>query len=183
MLQEVNYLMKFCSSGDLAERAETNCKDRAGLAAMFLDRNCTDPRRGNPSLHVQCHSVGKDSQQGGQLLLIRDVRVLQIEALGPEIGEERLDGSSLPIGSESMLRVGRTSEGEDFAAVQTHDHKPYRWRLLVSRLTNFTPTHQDHFLSLAEVRCYPGNCLCGVSVAKDVLVLTKPKNKRDILLA
>lgn len=85
MLQEVDYLMECCSSGDFAERTEANCKDRAGLSAMFLDRDRTDPRRGNPGLHAQCHSEGKDSQQGGQLLRIRDVRVLQIEALGLEI--------------------------------------------------------------------------------------------------
>ena len=67
--------------------------------------------------------------------------------------------------------------------MQTHDHKPDQWRTIVSRLTNSTPIFQDHFLSLAEAPCYPGDRPCGVSVAEDVLVLTKPKNKGDFLLA
>jgi hypothetical protein len=182
VLQEVFYLMKFCSSGDLAERAQASCEDRACSTAMFLESDGANACRGHPGLHAQCYSEGQDSQQGGQLLRIRDVRVLQIEDLGLEIGEERLDGPSLPIGGESMLRVGRTSKGEEFAGVQTHDHKPYRWKTIVSRLTNSAPALQDHFLSLAEALCYPGDRPRGVSVANDVLVLAKPKNKGNFSL-
>lgn len=115
MLEERNYLIGLCGGGDFAERAEANCKDRASRAAMILDGDRTDTRRGNPRLHEQCHSQGGNSQQGGQLLIIRDVRVLQIEALGLEVGKERLDRSSLSIGGERMLRFGRTRQGDELA--------------------------------------------------------------------
>lgn len=183
MLQECDYLIGLCCGGDFAERGEANSEDRASLAAMFLDRDRTDTLRGHPGLHAQCHSEGQDSQQGGQFLRIRDVRVLQIEALGLEIGEQRLDCPSLPIGGERMLRFGRTSEGEEFAGVQTHDDKSDRRRAIVSMLTKFTPAFQVHFLTLAEALCDLSDRPRGEAVANDMLVLAKPKNKGDFLLA
>ena len=47
MLPEVDHLLKFFSSGDLAERAQASFEDRACSTAMFLESDWANTRRGH----------------------------------------------------------------------------------------------------------------------------------------
>ncbi len=69
---------------------------------MLFDWDGAEPRRRDAGLDAERHGQRQHGQQGRELALTGDVRVLQIEALGFQIGEQ---SSGLTRGS--MVRLWR----------------------------------------------------------------------------
>ncbi len=119
-MEEGDYLSGLYGGRYFTQHANAESEERPRFATMLLDRDGTEPRRRHAGLDAQRHGQRQHGQQSRQLAGIGDVRVLQIEALGLEIGEQGFDRPPLAIAGQRAMRLGRAGERQKLARRQTH---------------------------------------------------------------
>ena len=105
-----------CGRRYFTDGAAAEGEERARSAAMFLDQDGMDAGRRDAGLDAECHGQGEHGEQGRDLAGIGDVRVLQSEALGFQLGEESLDGPSLAIAGQRVARFAGASQRQKLVA-------------------------------------------------------------------